>query len=577
MKTNIKNLINKTLCGVAVAALGIGATSCSDMLDTKPQGQFTDEQIGEDEAIDFMTAAYATLMNHYFGNNESFAGPINNWVIDLRSDDAVKGGDGITMEAYMHQLEIGNVQNNNDIINFKWRNNYFSISRCNTAIKAILNAGNLSEEQKASFSSEMKTLRAYYYFDMLRLFQKFPYFDETVSNPSEVRADEYTKAQIAEFIKEDLREAYKNLPETQPQVARFNKYVAAAILARVDLFTATSEYTNNIASVWAEVEQYTNYVINSGQYQLYPYFQDMSKPENNNKMESVMAVQFSMANSPSQYNYNNCLNCTWSEGNIYGNGDDFYLGSQNLVDAFRTDATGLPYLSETTVTDHIMNVNYAGNVDPRLDLTFGRIGMWWRANPSDANQNYMYNEAWCRNLELYGQYSGKKPYPAPYNPDVQVGIVPWGASSLNYIIIRYADVLLMKAESLIEQNKDLDNARQLINQVRQRAANSISATYRPVDLDPTIAHYSVGQYPATGWSQEYARQALRQERRIEFAMEGLRWFDLLRWGTVINVVNSYYASELQFHSYYQGANLTADELYFPIPLAQVDNSNGLYD
>ena len=577
MKTNIKNLINKTLCGVAVATMGIGAVSCSDMLDTKPQGQFTDEQIGEDEAIDFMTSAYATLMNHYFGNNESFAGPINNWVIDLRSDDALKGGDGITMEGYMHQLEIGNVQNNNDIINFKWRNNYFSVSRCNTAIKAILNAGNLSDEQKASFSSEMKTLRAYYYFDMLRLFKQFPYFDETVSNPSEVRADQYTKAEIAEFIKQDLREAYENLPETQPQVARFNKYVAAAILARVDMFTATSEYTNDVAAVWAEVEKYTNYVINSGQYSLYKRFQDMSKPEYNNMEESVMAVQFSMANSPDQFNYNNCLNCTWSDGNIYGNGDDFYLGSQNLVDAFRTDASGLPYLNETTVTDHIMNVNYAGNVDPRLDLTFGRIGMWWRANPADGSQNYMYNEAWCRNLELYGQYSGKKPYPAPYNPSVQVGIVPWGASSLNYIIIRYADVLLMKAEALIEQNKDLDGARQLINQVRQRAANSVDAAYRPVDLDPTIAHYAVGQYAATGWNQDYARKALRHERRIEFAMEGLRWFDLLRWGNVLNVVNDYYTSELQFHSYYQGANLTADELYFPIPLAQVDNSNGLYN
>ena len=577
MKTNIKNLINKTLVGVAAATLGLGAVSCSDMLDTKPQGQFTDEQIGEDEAIDFMTSAYATLMNHYFGNNESFAGPINNWVIDLRSDDAVKGGDGITMEAYMHQLEIGNVQNNNDIINFKWKNNYFSVSRCNTAIKAIQNAGNLSDEQKNSFVAEMKTLRAYYYFDMLRLFQKFPYFDETVSNPSEVRADEYTKAQIAEFIKQDLRDAYASLPETQPQVARFNKYVAAAILARVDLFTATSEYTNDIASVWAEVEQYTSYIINSGQYQLFPYFQDMSKPEYNNTMESVMAVQFSMANSPDQFNFNNCLNCTWSEGNIYGNGDDFYLGSQNLIDAFRTDASGLPYLNETTVNDHVMNVNYAGNVDPRLDLTFGRIGMWWRANPADANQNYMYNEQWCRNLELYGQYSGKKPYPAPYNPDVKVGIVPWGASSLNYIIIRYADVLLMKAEALIEQNKDLDGARQLINQVRQRAANSNSASYRPVDLDPNIAHYAIGQYPATGWNQDYARQALRHERRVEFAMEGLRWFDLLRWGTVLTTVNNYYASELQFHSYYQGANLSADELYFPIPLAQVDNSNGLYN
>lgn len=214
MKT-IKKILKTTAYSVAAITMGIGATSCDSMLDTKPQGSFTSSQIGEDEAIDMMTSAYATLLCHYFGNNESFAGPINNWVIDLRSDDALKGGDGVTMEGYMHQLEIGNVQSDNDVINFKWRNNYFSISRCNTAIKAILSAGNLADDVKTAYVAEMKTLRAYYYFDMYRLFAKFPYFDETVANPSECRADEYTREEIVGFIKEDLRQAYRNLPESR--------------------------------------------------------------------------------------------------------------------------------------------------------------------------------------------------------------------------------------------------------------------------------------------------------------------------------------------------------------------------
>lgn len=214
MKT-IKKILKTTAYSVAAITMGIGATSCDSMLDTKPQGSFTSSQIGEDEAIDMMTSAYATLLCHYFGNNESFAGPINNWVIDLRSDDALKGGDGVTMEGYMHQLEIGNVQSDNDVINFKWRNNYFSISRCNTAIKAILSAGNLADDVKTAYVAEMKTLRAYYYFDMYRLFAKFPYFDETVANPSECRADEYTREEIVGFIKEDLRQAYHNLPESR--------------------------------------------------------------------------------------------------------------------------------------------------------------------------------------------------------------------------------------------------------------------------------------------------------------------------------------------------------------------------
>lgn len=557
MKT-IKNTIKNVVCIGAVAALGFTSVSCDSLLDTKPQGAFTSEQIGDEEAIDLMTSAYATLLCHYFGNNESFAGPINNWVIDLRSDDALKGGDGVTMEGYMHQLEVGNVQSDNDVINFKWRNNYFSVSRCNTAIRALVASSNLSDANRRSYVAEMKTLRAYYYFDMLRLFQKFPYFDENVVNPSECRADQYSREQIAEFIKEDLRNCYEILPDTQEEPGRFNRFVAAALLARVDLFTHD----------YAEAEKYAGYVISSGQYQLYNNFLDMSKPEFNNQFESVLAVQFSSANSPDQYNFNNCLNCTWSEGNLYGNGDDFYLASQNLVNAFRTDANGLPYLDGSFNSENIDGADYAGNIDPRLDFTLGRIGMPWRG--------HMYNEKWCRNLELYGQYSGKKPYPAPESPYVKTGIVPWGASSLNMILIRYADVLLMKAEALIEQNKDLDEARKLINEVRAKAARSVDASYTPVDCNPMVANYLVREYGATGWSQDYARKAVRMERRLELAMEGLRWFDLLRWGNAVETVNNYYASEIKLRSYYTGANLTEDELYFPIPVNQVDNAGDLY-
>ena len=537
---------------------GSFATSCDSMLDTKPQGVFTDAQIGDDEALDMAVAAYATLLNHYFGNNESFAGPINNWVFDVRADDADKGGDGVTMEGYLHQLEIGNVQSDNDVANFKWRNNYFSIARCNTAIRAIQASTSISDKEKTYLTGEMKTLRAYYYFDMYRIFAKFPYFDETVANPSECRADQYTRDEIIEFIKKDLRDSYDVMPTKQDAPGRFNRYVAAALLARVDLFTSS----------WAEAETYAGYVISSGQYSLYPNFLDMSKPENNNMYESVLAIQFSSANSPDQYNFNNCLNCTWSEGNLYGNGDDFYLASQNLVNAFRTDAQGLPYLNGAPDDLNVDKADFEGNVDPRLDFTVGRIGMPWRSHE--------YNEKWCRNFALYGQYSGKKPYPAPESPYVKPGIVPWGASSLNTLLIRYADVMLMKAEALIEQNKDLGEARDLINKIRARAAKSVDPKYAPIDCNPGIANYAVSEYPETGWNQEYARKAVRMERRIELAMEGHRWFDLIRWGNVVQTMNAYYESEGKIRSYYQGANLTENEIYFPIPINQVDNAGDLY-
>ena len=137
--------------------------------------------------------------------------------------------------------------------------------------------------------------------------------------------------------------------------------------------------------------------------------------------------------------------------------------------------------------------------------------------------------------------------------------------------------MLMKAEALIEQNKDLDQARSLINQVRAKAARSVDPSYTPVDCNPMVANYAVGQYPASGWNQDYARRAVRHERRVELAMEGHRWFDLLRWGTAVETVNKYYQFETTFQPYYSGASLSADELYFPVPLEQKDNAGGLYD
>lgn len=554
---SLKNIIKNTLAATAISSMALASVSCDDLLDTKPQGSFTDEQVGDEEAIDLMTSAYATLLCHYFGNNESFAGPINNWVFDVRSDDALKGGDGVTMEGYMHQLEVGNVQSDNDIANFKWRNNYYSISRCNTAIRAILNSSSISDQNRASFVAEMKTLRAYYYFDMLRIFKKFPYFDENVVDPSGCRADEYTRDQIAEFIKADLRESYYALPETQAQVGRFNRYVAAAILARVDLFTSS----------WAEAEEFAGYVIASGQYELYPNFLDMSKPEYNNMYESVMAIQFSSANSPDQFNFNNCLNCTWSEGNLYGNGDDFYLASQNLVNAFRTDADGHPFIDTFNQDDYDMAADYA---DPRLFLTVGMPG-----TPYMFNGNYIMDRSaiWSRSNGLYGYYVTLK---HNVDPDgeylIKSGL--WWGSPMNRIVLRYADIMLMRAEALVQLNQGIPEAIQIVNDLRARAAQSTAS----------IADYTrlygvrMACRPYTGsYSPDEALKIVKHERRVELAMESDRFFDLVRWGEAAQVINRYYAEEADNCAIYSSASFTADKNeYLPIPYAQVAASNGHY-
>lgn len=544
----IKNIaIGLCACGL------FAATSCNDMLDIKPSGQFTSDQITDESIEGLMASAYAGLESHFFGNNESFCAPITNWVFDVRSDDAYKGGGGVSMEANIHQLEISNLTSDNATNLNKWRNNYYAIARVHQAMNAINASQGLTG--KDALIGELKLLRAYFYFDLIRIFERIPYLTET-SIATETRFDEFTRDEIFGFIKQDIKDAWNSLPETQAEEGRFGKYVAAALMAKVSAFT----------SDWADVIEYSDYVINSGKYELYDNFLDMSKIEFNNRKESIMAIQFSTANNNAHINWCNLLNTTYSEGNLFGSGDDFFLASQNLVNAFRTDDKGLPLFD--TFNDVKVTSDYEGNVDPRLDFTVGRIGFPFRG--------HTYNSKWCRAYDVYGEYSGKKGLIDPASPEMVQGF-PWGASALNFCLIRYADILLLKAEALIETNSSLDTARQLINMVRAKADRSIDGSYTPVELNPMKANYYVGQYPAEGWNQDYARKAVRMERRLELAMEGNRWFDLVRWGNVLEVVNNYMQSEAKLRPYYEGASISSDEIFLAIPLTEVQNGGGIYE
>ncbi len=544
-----------------------GVTACSDMLDTVPQGQFTAEQLDENSVEGLLASAYAGLEAHFYGNNEAFAGPSTNWIFDVRSDDAYKGGGGTGMEENIHLLEVSEITSDNVSCLNKWQNNYYAISRVHNAMLAVQQASSISNS--AQIIGELKTLRAWYYFDLIRIFNRIPYFiegEDVNTKPN----DEYSREEIFSFIKRDLTEAIEVLPAQKSSVGRITKTTAQAIMAKVSAFTGN----------WEDVKNYADAVISSGQYSLYDNFGDLSKISKNNGAESIFALQCSTANDNAHINWSNLLNCTYSEGNLYGTGDDFFYGSQNLVNAFRTDPnTGLPYLDGTFNKVNVTE-NYGGTLDPRLDFTVGRIGFPWRG--------HTYTQNWCRAYDVYGEFSNKKAWPAP---EEALASWPWGCNPLNFMFIRYADILLLKAEALIElasgnnaaEDTGLAEARSLVNQVRQRAANSVDGNYSPVDLNPSKADYYVGLYPTDWdgnlyWTKERARMALRFERRLELALEGNRWFDLVRWGNdyLVSTINTYMTEESALRPYYQGRSISNNEIFLPVPLAEIDNSNGLY-
>ena len=549
-------------CGFVTAL-----TSCDDMLDTVPQGQFTAEQLDDSSVEGLVASAYAGLEAHFYGNNEAFAGPSTNWIFDVRSDDAYKGGGGTGMEENIHLLEVSEVNSDNVSCLNKWQNNYYAISRVHNAMLALQQASSIAGAEQVM--GELKTLRAWYYFDLIRIFNRIPYFKEGEDVNTKPN-DEYTREQIFDFIKQDLREAIDVLPAQKSAAGRITRTTAQAILAKVCAFT----------SDWEGVRDNADAVIKSGQYSLYQNFGDLSKIAFNNGSESVFALQCSTANDNAHINWSNLLNCTYSDGNLYGTGDDFFYGSQNLVNAFRTDpASGLPLLDGTFNRVNVTE-DYDGTLDPRLDFTVGRIGFPWRG--------HTYTQGWCRAYDIYGEFSNKKGWPAPEDA---LATWPWGCNSLNFMFIRYADILLLKAEALVElasgtnaaTDEGLVEARALVNQVRQRAAQSVDGSYSPVDLDPSKADYYVGLYPTDWdgnlyWTKERARMAVRFERRLELALEGNRWFDLVRWGQdyLMNTMNTYMTEEAKLRPYYQGRSVSANEIFLPVPLAEIDNSNGLY-
>ena len=552
---------------IITAAMGLGMTSCSDMLDTVPQGQFSEEQIDNKSVEGLVASAYAGLEAHFFGNNEAFTGPSTNWIFDVRSDDAYKGGGGTSMEENIHLLEVSEITSDNVCCLSKWQNNYYALSRVHNAMNAVQRASGLDHVDQ--IMGELKTLRAWYYFDLIRIFRRIPYFTEH-EDPSKKSNDEYSREEIFSFIKKDLEEAAAMLPAEKSSAGRITRTTAQAILAKVCAFTAD----------WEGVKTNAGAVIASRQYSLYHNFGDMSKVAYNNGSESIFALQTSTANDNAHINWSNLLNCTYSDGNLYGPGDDFFYGSQNLVNAFRTDErTGLPLL-DGTFNEVNVTSDYTGTLDPRLDFTVGRIGFPWRG--------HTYTQGWCRAYEVYGEYSNKKAWEAP---GVAYAGFPWGCSSLNFLFIRYADILLLQAEALIETaagtNAATDNnlveARTLINEVRQRAANSIDGNYSPQDIDPARADYFVGLYPDNfdgnlAWTKDYARMAVRMERRLELALEGNRWFDLVRWGEdyLLNTMNKYMTEEAALRQYYQGRQVSTNVIYLPVPLEEIDKSHGLY-
>lgn len=572
---------------VAVACAATLAGCSDDFLENKPQGSLSDGVMTSTEAIDLLVnSAYAGLTGFTNEQGDPWVRPTSNWSFgEVRADNAYKGGGGEGDLWDIHAMETFQVQSNNGNLDGKWFNLYSQISRCNAALRVLEKADADEVKVKASRIAEMKVLRAHFYFELVRLFNRVPYMDENMpeSDYVDVPNDEFTRSQHLARIADELLQAASALPERQAEAGRINRNIAYAYAAKVKLYQAYEQdpATNAVTGVNQALMREVVELIDKVQgYDLLPDFQDLDLVANENGVESVWAIQYSMndgSGDAGRVNWSNLLNSPG--GNSPYHGDGFFLPSQDLINAYQTDRDGLPvfdyqsrpdYATVTFVDDeHQTLSNTEPTVDPRLDFVTGRPTITYKTYRATPCQS------WVRDRGVYGHNCAKRFWVSPESPDMYQGW-PWGASQLNWQIIRYADLLLYKAEALIELGGDgLEQARQLINRVRKRAADS---RYVKDFNDPTrdAANYKIGLYPADGWTQDYARRALRTEMRLEKALEGERYFDLVRWGIAKEVMTAYFEAEKDTRIYYRTATFDDGEEYFPIPVAQYNFSLGRY-
>lgn len=561
---------------VLAAALSV---SCTGFLDDQiPQGTMSDSQLAQEEYVDnLVISAYAVWISA-----EDINSSFSMWNFDVRSDDAYKGGNGTEDGDVFHNLEVSQgVMTTAWNINDMWVRLYNAISRVNTALKILYEMDENSYPLKQQRIAEMRFLRGHGHFLLKQLYKNIVFvMDEnlTIDEYNNLSNTEYSNDAGWQLIADDFQFAYDNLPVMQADKGRPTRAAAAAYLAKTYLYKAYHQddpSSHKVTSINADdlrkVVEFTEpSIMTAGGYDLEPDFHNNFRPEPQyeNGTESLWAMQYSMNDGTKNGN------CNWSFGLIVPNipgvtdgGCDFYKPSQNLVNAFRTDAQGHPLFDTFNDDDYDMAEDYA---DARLFLTVGMPGL-----PYEFNDKYMMDRSitWSRSNGLYGYYVTLK-----HNVDPDSGYLikgSWWGSPMNHIVIRYADVLLMRAEALIQLNDGcIDEAIGLINRLRTRAKQSTAM----ISDYPSAygVRFNVEPYSGT-YSREDALKMLKFERRVELAMESDRFFDLVRWGEAADVLNRYYADEADNCTIYTSAAFTADKNeYLPIPHSQLSASNGHY-
>ena len=568
MRNTIIKIFGAVLIGITIFACK------KTFLDRVPEAAFNEAALANSQGVNStLIAAYAALdgwsnqgWNNAAGNPWPAAG--SNWVFgSVSTDDAYPG----SQPNDQPQVEfINKYQWQADMSYFraKFQTIYWGVGTTNITLRLLTKATDMTQAAKDQVIGEAKFLRAHYHFDAYKMFKNIPFIDETVT--------EYRRKNDVDIfpkIVADFQEAIAKLPEkTSNSSGRATKGAAQAYLARAYMYVGR----------YSDALPLLNSVITANKYALVDNYHDNFDAAKQNNSEFLFAFKASVndgAGESANGNWGDRLN--FPHGSTVTSCCGFHQPSQNLLNAFKTDpATGLP-IANFNSTNFNQAIDF---LDPRADWTIGRTGtpyLDWG----------IHQDGWVRDGGYCGFLSPKKNQFHKSQLNTLSTASGWSntPNAIDIPFIRYSDVLLMAAECEIETNGNLSRARDLINLVRARAgkyvqgAGTSEATITqalPVPAGGIVTGtvngslFKVGEYPAAGWTQTVARDAVRWERRLELAMEGYRLFDLRRWGVDATVLNAFVAVEQTRRSQlFAGVvAVTSKHRLYPIPSVEIELS-----
>lgn len=540
----MKLIINK--CRLFASAIGMSLLmiSCnSDFLDRPTLGSLDETTYlsTEDAGFKLLLNCYQPMLNQWDYQTMKFD------LGDQLTDDCSKGGSDAGDRSVITEVTRGNPTATSSLLTQFWDHRYKqAISPCNVFLSLItsetqlIKAGGalVSTEEKKRWIAEAYFMRAFYYFDLAMMFANVPIIDKPLSAIDKGEITKADKEEVMKFILSDLETAIAepNLPSAKSlpasELGRITKEAALSFRARVNMFFG------NYEAAKADLKT----VVESGCYELIDNYETLfnSAPEGYMSKEAVFITLRSYI--PNYTGGSVCPQMNIGRAGAGGWGGE--CPTYDLVDEYEVG-------------------------DPRLVHTILSSGdIFIKSDDTEEVHDYS-------GYDNFSLQHSRKQYPDwSRRPIGDLLNTDW-----TFYHIRYADVLLMYAECLIETGDDKQKAVDLINQVRYRAFVTTSPTDRyakqrkfNITADKRVTEEVFNAKYKVKVTDDL-RKALRHERRVELGCEGMRLYDLLRWGIFVPTMQAFgQTAEGKYSG--AGTHVTEKTWPYPIPQNEIDYVGG---